>query len=739
MGHPKSKKKKKPHRSRSRRARQQTQGGAPSSHVGSSNVAQAAPMRWTGEIEFDGAIWDAGTRASLEPEVAAIATVIADSLTHVAERRDDDAVRAMAEIPRKSLGGDWRMLIRGLIHWYADEFAEVDKFWGRLDPERRPSRIAQALQLSRSLEVVDGAPSPAGAAGPNAEATNESDPGLKIGAERVHRIRVQRPALAEAWKLTKRASFSKTAINPKNWSDLKRFFLQFRHTDPDLIRAVESNAMALAFEQDDDALFYEIARTVKGSPFDPTNQLIRIQHEWRYHLDPTNTLTNDIGIFAKPRSSRSPAQQEVCQAIASEFYRELAERLTRPSGPFGFMFGNMCRDDSATNAMFERAITTFEKNESAFDAYFDWQTDCRDDCDRKASDEYKTLTTRLRNIAERWCKAHPKSVPARLHRIEQCFEVGEFVEARQHADVLKKARIGTAAVLLLPWKSDLLYAFALARLKKSLANSLEQFSKALAQWPTWLPKTFVPFLELALSVRTGKSELQEQWRAFQTAGPASADVMMLAACRATHVPNNETKELRAMVAEHAKKTNKLSSADLFAVGNFYWDLERIRWSYTGQGSHRKKFGDAIIHCLSTAKPPFDEQNQDMVASAIWVTKDVHFYRPTEWMIKAKSPKLMACYVEVLSDNSYVPDEGFEEVIESLRVASQTDQDMFYRDFFKATLEKAEDLDAAEDANPFSMFFGDNDDDDDDDYDDDESDSRSAWSSLPDFLTPPKTK
>ena len=118
------------------------------------------PRAGMGECVEDVAVFDDNTRESLSKEMADQVSAVRDALAAVADKNDVRATQLLRLIPRKSPYSQWRLLVRGLIDWYADHPSKADESFSRLDPSRRPFRIAESLVAAKShrLEGSGGVP-----------------------------------------------------------------------------------------------------------------------------------------------------------------------------------------------------------------------------------------------------------------------------------------------------------------------------------------------------------------------------------------------------------------------------------------------------------------------------------------------------------------------------------------------------------------------------------------------------
>ena len=111
-----------------------------------------------------------------------------------------------------------------------------------------------------------------------------------------------------------------------------------------------------------------------------------------------------------------------------------------------------------------------------------------------------------------WSKGLPDDVEPRLWLVDHLLENEETEEAKPHVDWLATARQDDPRVRATPWKWQLLEAMRLSRRKAWLSRVPERLEEAESQWPTWLSKQWLPYLNAALALRCGKTDEFEQQR-----------------------------------------------------------------------------------------------------------------------------------------------------------------------------------------------------------------------------------
>jgi len=95
----------------------------------------------------DAALQQGGAgRATLPPELQDGYDRIVQAFAHAEQGADDAARAALQTIGLQSPFLEWKLLLRGLLAWYANDDAKAIENWHRLDPDRLPARLAAPIR-----------------------------------------------------------------------------------------------------------------------------------------------------------------------------------------------------------------------------------------------------------------------------------------------------------------------------------------------------------------------------------------------------------------------------------------------------------------------------------------------------------------------------------------------------------------------------------------------------------------
>ncbi len=118
-------------------------------------LSQQTPRAWPDETLEDVAVFDDSVLSDLPSEVAEQVTAIRAALQDACESRGEVAVGSLSVISRGSPLSERRLFIRGLVDWLAEDAEGANEAWKRLNPERRPGRIATAMMIALRSDLEE--------------------------------------------------------------------------------------------------------------------------------------------------------------------------------------------------------------------------------------------------------------------------------------------------------------------------------------------------------------------------------------------------------------------------------------------------------------------------------------------------------------------------------------------------------------------------------------------------------
>lgn len=741
-------KRRKQERSRARRVeRQRKTGDVNSRHR--ERLAKQVPVAWPGELLEDVAVFDDATLATLSPELAEQVAAVREALEDVSASRRAEALNRVASIARGSPLSEWRLLIRGLADWLTDDANAASETWKRLDPQRRPGRMAAAMMLATrsDLDQLSAAATPEqqDAESPPAQ-WHRGDGQLLDHARLVRRIRFDRPALRVAESGLRAAEEDKELlIGPSKIGWLRKFIANYRETEPELVAALAQAALARAYVQNFSDLFEEAIKSFPGPRHDLGNRLLT------YH-------------FFSPIENRS-AQQKARAALDMYLHRELPQNTAisprlrsaiasqihfrqagamlaevyeaHQFGPMGMFFGPQ-ENTTGIRQQLKAALQADPANGPVYKAYVGWIQSKLDD-ERLEKSLQTPLETELEGVMRRWSQAQPDEVEPRLWLVDALLEQEKLDEARPHVEFLAASRQDDPRVRAMPWKWQLLEAMRLCRRKASLPDARARLEEGEALWPAWLSKQWLPYLWAAWASRSGQKEVYEaqRERICRESGIARdslADAcMMLGAAQRMRVAAADLKPFRAAVDQALAGLKTLPLDDLIHAGSFFWDLQRAQLLYPAYRMHAKKIGLAFVSRLNESETLVLNRIDDerLQAAVLWGSENRFWPNNYETKFPAvfanpiigQHPAFAAARANAFLKQRYAwGADKQRDLTPLLREAAATQRDPYYRYWYLSLADQLEEsLDKYARTVGFAKTLFGMDSDGDDDYDEDDDD------------------
>ncbi len=103
----------------------------------------------------DQAVQKPELRNRLSADLAEQVQRVIEGLEHVAAGNDDAALDAVNTIGFRSVMAPWRLLVRGMVHFYAGRTEQSQSVWVRLPDDRLPYGIARAMLATAGQTLAD--------------------------------------------------------------------------------------------------------------------------------------------------------------------------------------------------------------------------------------------------------------------------------------------------------------------------------------------------------------------------------------------------------------------------------------------------------------------------------------------------------------------------------------------------------------------------------------------------------
>lgn len=687
-------------------------------------LARQKPRAWNGELPEDVAVFDDSVLASLSPELASQVSAVREALQIACESRGfEGALSRVACINRSSSLSEWRLFIRGLVPWMADDTEAANEVWQRLDPERRPGRIAVAMMMAlrNDLDRLSGRSKGEQDDTRQADWCDRLDNQLLYNAKLLRRVRIDRAAIRIAEVAVRAPEERKELLlGPKKIEWLQGFSAEYRSTEPELVRALERIALHRAYSQNFGDLFDVAAKSFTGPRHDRRNSLLACFYNLRFEDDSQSDLYLER-YLTKDLPKNEELSEPLRKAIASQIHLNEAMGMIRPAnnGWTDYLLGSK-EDAKFIQRHFQAAVRAYPANRKAHKGHADWIESKLDD-DRLTKPKRKPLESQLAKVMKNWSMALPDDVEPRLWLVDYLLENEETEEAKPHVDWLATARQEDPRVRATPWKWQLLEAMRLSRRKAWLSSVPAKLEEAEALWPTWLSKQWLPYLKAAWSLRCGQTdEFEQQRMQICSESAISRDslpdaCMMLGAAQRMRVSSVDLKPLRAPVDAAVKNIGKLTVDELLSAAGFFWDLHRTRLWYPAYRMHGGKFVQELASRLRRISKAIADNADDaryhvaaMVCSQHRVWSNGYELKLPDWHaipVVQRHPMFKAARLNAFVQlGRHWQSELFKEVGHDVRQAAQTQRDPYYRYWFVALADQLDEIIAKEASSQFGFGF-----------------------------------
>ncbi len=709
-------------------------------------LAVQKPVAWQGELAEDVAVFDDSALETLPPEVAAQVVAVREALRHALESRGEEARKLTSTIVRGSPLSPWRLFIRGLAAWLANDADAANEDWRRLDRERRPGRIAIAMTTALRTDL-QGLSVEAANSKPADETTADwclpLDDRTLFHGKLLRRVRIDRAGLrvAEAGVRVPEED-PELKVGPAKIRWLKEFAREYRATEPDLVASLEQTALARAFAQNYSDLFESAVAACRGPRHDRRNNLLRFFYYARFSND-APALRKAEQALDKYLKLELPHNEDLSQtlrgAIASQIHLDEALHLIQSpdAGMFNFFFSEP-EDPQAIRRELKAAAAAYPANARVYQTHVEW-IEAKLDNDRLTKPRRQPLVKELERVMLNWSRALPDDVEPRLWLVDHLLEDERTEEAKPHVDWLAASRQDDPRVRAAPWKWQLLEAMRLSRRKASLAQVSDHLRQAEALWPAWLSRQWLPYLKAAWSLRSGDAD-EFQRRREQIARESSLAIdslpeacMMLAAAQRMRVSAADLKPFREPVDAAVKNLRRVPLDDLLRAGAFFWDLHRSEMLYPAYRMHGGKFAKELWSRLAGAPQVVLERIDDpcLQAAVLWCAErrmlsDNYDMKLPRWFENARireHPRFTAAKLSGFL-NLRIPWRGeeYHNTGALLREAARSEKDAYYRYWFVTLADELDDVLARASsrgwggaAEMFSSMFGDDEEDESSDY------------------------
>jgi hypothetical protein len=689
-------------------------------------LASLVPAAWNDEDPLDVAVFDEAVFASLPAEQQDSVAAVRTAMELIGNCKYVEANDALKAIPRKDAMSDWRLLVRGVSSWLDNDFDDAEKSFSRLDRERRPARIARALQLARQDDLAELADNvlaqsktKAGKPGETDEVADdvELDMELVKSARIVRKIRFDRAAIkiAEAGvnsTVPFEDDIPDSTITPEKIKWLKEFGADFRDVEPELVRALELAALHRASEQPYEDVFQETASSFAGPSHDAKNLL----RTFLYYMSSEDSDEGQV-YLDKYVTEDLPSNKSISDSLRHAMISSIRHRVagmdlvkfTATKSPFGFMFGgpDLASADellkSITNNL-EKSIKAWPANEEAHEAYVKLLETKVESGDLSKTQKERAIK-RLVKAMQHWARSIPNAASPQKYLANFFLEQEQFEDAAPHIKWVTDSRPDDPRLKILPWKSKLCEAMHLCRRKSNLAAVPEVLQQAHALWPAWLSRRWEPYFSAAVPLRAGDQAAFAKQResVFESGkvkrGSLADACMMLGAAQRMKVPAADLKQLRQPVDLAVKNVKQLSTDELLDAASFFWEMHQTELLYPAFRMHGSKFGKELFNRFKNDLSLFGAYLDDSrFQQAVYWFSELRFWvdgytlslPPHFDQVCTKETFMAAAYINCCVKMRFGGrDNRLQETSAFLKESTRKVADPFYRFWFNELIIKAQ--------------------------------------------------
>lgn len=668
-----------------------------------SHLTEQAPQPWENEPPEDVAIFDDAALESLSAELAEQAVAIRSALEHATHSRGNEAMESISSIPRSSSFAQWRLFVRGLVAWLAEDTQAAEDAWKRLDFDRRAGRIAISMMASLRSDLEEVSLHSLKNEAPNSSSMNWSsqvDEALLRQARLLRQVRFERPALRLARIGVKaEESGDDLLLGQSKIEWLKSFSEDYRSSEPELVAALQQAALLRAYSQTYADLFEYAIKTFRGPPHDPNNHLLAsLYHSTFDDAQSDQQARRSLQIYL---TKDLPANEQISpalrDAIASQIHLEEARMKMRPK-----LRGILARlveeeDTKEITKELKASVKAYPANRDAYITHVEWIESELDD-DRLTKKQQAPLLKRLAKVMQAWANGLPDDVKPRIWLVDYLLENEEMAAAKKHVRYFADSRHDDPLVRAAGWKWQLLEAMRLCRRKTLLDKVRPRLEDAELLWPAWLSKDWLPYLRAAWALRCGalakckqlQGEICEDSSRSMVSLPNAC--LMLGAAQRMRVPSADLKPLRAPVDAAVKDLANIPYDELLAAGACFWDLQRTGLLYPAYRMHGGKFvGELLARWDRQPSLVADHVDNASVQSAVFWCSEHKFaiqgyeYKPPGWFQAAnlnEHPMFAAANLNCYLKFRYGwRGDQMAPVAEFVRKSAASQNDAYYRHWF----------------------------------------------------------
>lgn len=545
-------------------------------------LLDVAPVAAPHEPAEDQAVFDADVGLRLAADLQAEAALVREALDLTARGEPHAALDRLAGIGRKSPYAEWRLFVRGLVAFQRGDRAAAHEAWHRLEPGRRPARIAAVLGRAWD-EVTAGPPA---ADEPAAHGEHSAAVQAAIGLIRRASMWTAAREIAAVQHRDEQRTFSASQA-----ALTIRLEKQYRGLDPDFVNEFSSACRALALRQPDEEPLLALCRSTAGPPDDPRNTRLQLIHLRRFMEADEAVRQHAREYVDRDLPGLTHLPEPLRAALASVTLERAATHLLDQADG-SFLSELTPQEEQVGERLLRESVERFARNRRAHEALIELLASRAKENGADGDAGRALLNAKLAFVGQ-----FPDQYGHVRDLVDRFIAAGDFARAEPLVQTIANQRTGDTTAKAMPWRFELLKAASCAASGSGLPQARAALEAAIAAWPSWMNRLWIPFLEAALLLREGnEAGFAAALDAARRGAPddLAADVMLHEAFVRLKCPAHQIEPIRTRLRRAAKEVGIDSAiVQLANAACFFMELERSGLTLGGDDHPAFALGRAL--------------------------------------------------------------------------------------------------------------------------------------------------
>jgi len=464
-------------------------------------VLSLEPRAGATESLEDRAVFEPTALEQLSADLAAEAALIREGLRLVEDGLPKTAVDRLREIGRRSPYADWRLLLRGLVHFYAGDLLPAVTVWQRLDPTRRPARIAAMLHTAWEDALATGSSKRRDSRPAPAEAVAHR----KMWA--VASIVLRREWIwkaADAIVSPRRRRSAESVFSLDQATQTNQLVWRSRMLDPDFARDFLSASRRLAMQQGSPDVFGKVCGLPLHPSDDPKGNRLRL-----FFMESFYGSSNDAeGIAKTYLESDLPTCTELphglCAAMAGLVLFRLVcsivkDDRTEPEHPQQVANLRLCV------RLMKESVRRCPANILGHEMRGRLLRQLRDETEDDPT-EHAEVVRELNDAAVEHAQADAGNHGVVAGLIGELIDREAFALAEPLVKTLAEQRVRDEAALAVCWRFPLARFASQSKAGEASLDPQQVVADVVACWPPTVRRDWIPFLEGVACLRAGDDD-----------------------------------------------------------------------------------------------------------------------------------------------------------------------------------------------------------------------------------------